>query len=404
MAKRPRRRLMWRYAAVVVTLVAIAIMSIGISEFYFSYEDSRRAISDVEADKASTAAFSIGQFMQEILGDLKQDATAAGLTSTDRHQAFVRLLSQDKPISALTYLNKDGIPCVRAFVLGANKLDTLPRQLASGACEDAPAYPSEFAGAQPAGEYFGAVFYNERDSRPHITIAVSELAPGEATGRSGVVVADVDLGSVVDAIDRAQIGKAGYAYVVDAKGELIAHSAKAAGEGKNLVLAHTSFAGLPQVAAALAAGGTSPAVVSSGRDPGGTEVLSAYQTVEPPGWRVFVEEPSSEAFAPIQAAIWRTALLLVAFLSWLALVTSVLLARNLVRPIESIQVGRGQDRLRLARPADRGLEQRRARRPGRRVQPDGCPSPGVLRRPREGGPGADPGARHRARRAGREVA
>ena len=59
--------------------------------------------------------------------------------------------------------------------------------------------------------------------------------------------------------------------------------------------------------------------------------------VDPPGWRVFVEEPPSEAFAPIQAAIWRTAALLVVFLL-VAIATSVLLARNLARPIEAIQV------------------------------------------------------------------
>ena len=49
-----------------------------------------------------------------------------------------------------------------------------------------------------------------------------------------------------------------------------------------------------------------------------------------------MEQPLSEAFAPIEAAIWRTALLLVAFLL-LAIATSVLLARRLVRPIESVQ-------------------------------------------------------------------
>ncbi len=52
---------------------------------------------------------------------------------------------------------------------------------------------------------------------------------------------------------------------------------------------------------------------------------------------MFVEEPLSEAFAPIQAAIWRTAALLVVFLL-VAIATSVLLARNLARPIEAIQV------------------------------------------------------------------
>ncbi len=38
----PHRRLVWRYVAVVGVLVAAAIVSVGISEFYFSYEDSKR--------------------------------------------------------------------------------------------------------------------------------------------------------------------------------------------------------------------------------------------------------------------------------------------------------------------------------------------------------------------------
>ena len=65
-------------------------------------------------------------------------------------------------------------------------------------------------------------------------------------------------------------------------------------------------------------------------------MLSAFQAINPLGWRVFVEQPLSEAFAPLKSAIWRTAFLLFAFLL-LAIATSVLLARRLVRPIESIQ-------------------------------------------------------------------
>jgi signal transduction histidine kinase len=96
--------------------------------------------------------------------------------------------------------------------------------------------------------------------------------------------------------------------------------------------------------------------VTIGRDQDGTKVLSAFQTIEPLGWRVFVEQPLSEAFAPIKSAIWRTALLLVAFLS-LAVVTAILLARRLVRPIESIQaaaakVGSGSLNQRIEIPSD----------------------------------------------------
>ena len=64
---RPNRRLIWKYAAVVVTLVAAAVLSVGLTELYFSYQDSKKALTRVERDKASSAATSIEQRMQEIL-------------------------------------------------------------------------------------------------------------------------------------------------------------------------------------------------------------------------------------------------------------------------------------------------------------------------------------------------
>src|SRR4029077_9178410 len=119
---------------------------------------------------------------------------------------------------------------------------------------------------------------------------------------------------------------------VDTDGQVIAHTTNI-----SLVLADTNLATLPQVHAALASAAAGHGVVANGRDPQGMEVLSAFESVDPPGWRVFVEEPLSVAFAPIQAAIWRTVVLLVVFLL-VAIATSVLLARNLAKPIEAIQI------------------------------------------------------------------
>jgi len=317
---RPHHRLIWKYTAVVVTLVAAAIVSVGLTESYFSYQDSRLAVTGAEADKASSAAVSIDQFIQEILADLESVAwPTVDPGRLDRLQSFRGLLGRQKLVSQLAYLDASGRECVRAYSFEINEVD-------SQVCGSDRSNSQEFIRARAEQLYFGGVAYDERDSRPHMTVAVAEDAPGE-----GVIVADVDLRSVLEAIDRAQIGTTGYAYAVDSHGELIAHP------DINLVLAHTNFAELPQVRAALTGTATARAdVVTTGRDPNGREVLSAFQTVEPPGWWVFVEEPLSEAFAPIEAAIWRTALLLVVFLL-LAVVTSVLLARNLVRPIESIQ-------------------------------------------------------------------
>ncbi len=316
---RPHHRLIWKYTLVVVVLVAAAIVSVGISSFYFTYEDSKRAMSRVEADKALSAAVSISQFIQEILGDLDSVAQATvDPTQFERVQRFRGLLGRQKLLSTLTYFDAGGRACVHVYSFEMDDVDTW-------GCGSEGADPQMFARAR-TDPYFGGVGFSERDGRAHMTVAIAEHAPGQ-----GVIEADVDLRDVEDAIDRAQIGTAGYAYAVDAQGTVIAHP------DINLVLAHTTFVALPQVQAALARDASAPTdVFTTGRDPGGREVLSASHIVDPPGWWVFVEEPLSEAFAPIEAAIWRTAALLVLFLL-VAIATSVLLARNLVRPIESIQ-------------------------------------------------------------------
>ena len=316
---RPHRRLIWKYTAVVVTLVAAAIVSVGLTELYFSYQDSKRALTRVERDKASAAAASIEQQMRDILRQLEAVAQPtvepgpAGLE--ERDQDFQRLIEREPLVSRLTYLDRRGKERVRTSPLELDRTN-------SGI--DFSRSPA-FVRAREAQRWLGPV-YSQR-ARPHMTISVAELA-----NAGGVVVADIDLGFVGDAMDRARIGNTGYAYAVDSRGVLVAHP------DLNLVLKHTNFSSLPQVRAALdAPPHDAPDAVTIGRDERGTKVLSAYRTIDSLGWRVFVEEPLSEAFAPIEAAVWRTALLLVAFLL-LAIATGMALARRLVRPIESIQV------------------------------------------------------------------
>jgi signal transduction histidine kinase len=316
---RPHRRLIWKYTAVVVTLVAAATISVGLTELYFTSQDIKRAVTRVERDKASSAAFSIRQLTEDVLLQLDSVAQAtvdkgnAGLE--ERNQDFQRLLERESLISQLVYVDKTGRERLRI-----SPLELVIRN--SGI--DFSRRPA-FVRARSETHYLGPVHF-VRGSQPHMTVSVSERAPGR-----GVIVADLDLSTVPDIVERARFGTTGYAYAVDGRGLLVAHP------DLNLVLRHTSFAGLPQVGAALRTPAGAAEKATVGRDLNGTKVLSAYETVEPLGWRVFVEEPLSEAYAPLRAAIWRTALLLVAFLL-LAIATSILLARRLVRPIESIQV------------------------------------------------------------------
>ena len=73
-----------------------------------------------------------------------------------------------------------------------------------------------------------------------------------------------------------------------------------------------------------------------GSDAQGRTVLDAWETIDPPGWSVFVEQPLEEAFAPLYASLVRTAILLLVGLL-LSVVASLVLARRMVTPIHALQ-------------------------------------------------------------------
>src|SRR5262249_50391103 len=66
-------------------------------------------------------------------------------------------------------------------------------------------------------------------------------------------------------------------------------------------------------------------------------VLSAWATQPLSGWKIFVEQPEREGFAPLRGTVWRTVLLLLAFVAG-AVALAVLLAGRLVRPIKRMQI------------------------------------------------------------------
>ena len=158
----------------------------------------------------------------------------AGLA--ERNQDFQRLLGREKLVTQLSYLDSTGKERVRTSPLELDRIDRGIDRSRSAA----------FTRARAEQRYLGRVYF-QRGSQPHMTIAVSENAPGR-----GVVVAEIDLSPVRQAVDRARVGTAGYAYAVDSRGELLTHS------DIDLVLRHTNFASLPQVRDALRATATAP--------------------------------------------------------------------------------------------------------------------------------------------------
>ena len=182
-----------------------------------------------------------------------------------------------------------------------------------------------------AGVYFGPVYAPRLLSNPgarSMEVMVSEgQLPNLRTGvaGSGVVGETLDLTVIQNLVRQTQLGTSGYVYAIDSRGVPIAHPNPAAFTHRSLTF--------PQVTRALASSNTGSTVGSNFR---GQRVLSTWATVAPVGWKVFVEQPESAAFAPVRGKIWRTTLLLAAFLA-AGMGLSVLLARHLVRPVKQMR-------------------------------------------------------------------
>jgi len=197
-----------------------------------------------------------------------------------------------------------------------------------GAGTDLSADP-RFAKAVADKIWYSPVYFR-KESEPYMTISIAHV------GRNaGVTVAEVNLKFIWDVVTSIKVGEAGYAYVVNGEGRLIAHP------DISLVLRDTDLSRLPQVADGLAAlkqHATQSSLVTTATGPTGTSVLTAFAAIPHLDWLVFVELPSREALAPVYASLTQTGALLGVGLL-LAAIAGAMLARRMTIPIHRLQSG-----------------------------------------------------------------
>src|SRR6266511_791984 len=324
-APKTRRRLFTKYVALFVAVVCVALLSNGIFDVFFYYQEHKTSLIRIQREQAEAAAAKIGQFIKEIesqLGWTTQLPWSAGSIEQRRFDAL-RLLRQVPAITELAQLDATGKERLRVSRLAMDVV-------ASGA--DLSNDP-KFTEAVARKVYYGPVYFR-RESEPYMTLAIA------GTRRdAGVSVAEVNLKLIWDVVSQIKVGERGHAYVVDAQGRLIAHP------DISLVLRNTDMSKLAQVRAARASasGGTgtsdSPAeTVQEAENIEGRKVLTAYARVAPLGWLMFVELPAAEAYAPLYAALKRLGFVLLAALC-IAVLAGMFLAGRMVGPIQALRTG-----------------------------------------------------------------
>ena len=177
--------------------------------------------------------------------------------------------------------------------------------------------------------YFSPVYFLKQ-SEPYMTLALKWQGQS-----AGVSVAELNLKLVWDVVSQIKMGPKAYAYVVDAGGTLIAHT------DISLVLQKTDLSQSPQVRAAIAnLKDTGEDAIESGigRDLRGDLVLAGSAPIALLGWSVLVEQPVSEAFAPLYDSIVGTLTILLIGLC-LSVAASFFLVRIIVQPIQVLHAG-----------------------------------------------------------------
>ena len=299
-------------------LVAVPVICTSVYLLSSSYRDNKRALVRLQQEKAKSVAVTIDRYFTD---RTKRTKLIQGrfLSFTARGAALQPLLA-DHATDAF-YVDHTGRKTLAS--VGGGLTLVKGNFLHDRSVEQALA----------AGVYFGPVYAPRLLSHPgarSMEVVVSETGRpvGSPEGRHvpgfGVIGEILDLRVIQDLVRQTRLGTSGYVYAIDARGVPIAHPNSAAFTNRSLAL--------PQVTKALA----SQTGSTVGRNFRGQKVLSTWATVGPVGWKVFVEQPESAAFAPVRGKIWRTALLLAAFLA-VGVGLSVLLARHLVRPIKQMR-------------------------------------------------------------------
>jgi signal transduction histidine kinase len=286
-----RRLLIWGLSLFGLTLAIVVFAG-----YSYTVRQIKRDAAELQTEIASVTADDIRNFVRRKIERFSDTADALSLypLGSKEQQFLIRLLvKNDNSFTDASILDARGMEVLKV----SDRKVYFPSDLADQSKSE------KFNNAHNGKDYVSHVYTSDKD-QPFVTIAIPLW--GGAQEVVGVATVEADLSFLWEVIEKTHFGTAGYAYLVDENGNLIAHKDAA------LVLKKMNLRQVDGVGRFLRNPTRSDSTPAhEGRGLTDRPVLTTYAPVAELGWAVILEEPIDAALANVEI-LKRSALVFLA--------------------------------------------------------------------------------------------
>ncbi len=272
----------------------------------------------IHSQTASVQQFDLAYAQQELDALMKQNGNLLRVSLVDAKGNEKIAFNKDGPIKALTNVSQTDAFRLVNFLSGS--------------------------------EYLGPVVFDASNTPrmqvavPLVTFSESQYVSNLSTAESGLIraagdikgalIVDVDLRNLWQTVLSTKLGRDGYAYAVDDKGNLIAYP------NSDYIIKHPQLAQVAEVHRFLTAGehAGSPEQTTSET---GAAVLSSYHIVSKTNWAIVAEEPISSIYADANRVI-ILAIIIFLVAAIIAVTLALVFSRQITKPIGQLAAGAAQ--------------------------------------------------------------
>lgn len=313
-----RRLLVWGLG-----IFGIALTAIVIAAYSYTVRQMEQDAAELQSEIALVTAERIRTFVRRKVERFTDTASAVSLYP---------LGSKEQQLLA-SLLVKNDVSFTDASIIDARGMEVLKvsdRRVYFPSDLSDQSQSAKFQKAIKGEDYISRVHTSDK-FQPYVTIAIPLWGSGQRI--VGVAAAEADLSFLWEVIGQIDFGSAGYAYLVDEHGNLIAH------KDASLVVKKINLRQLEKVRDFLRHPENSdPAPARGGRGLMNKPVLATYAPVPTLGWAVILEEPIDAALANVEK-LKRYALVLLVIGLILGAAVIAWVSNRMVGPIRELHEG-----------------------------------------------------------------